>query len=249
MKYLVIVFTLFSCSDFSRQNDSRNVSTELLDTIKSVAAKVITTPVLFETAFIKGTTQSVNNTTLNLYGITIGKIKVVSGHLIACDPLHIDEYGIPFTQVFPTGEFPVQLSIARSNDEGLIAFARIKFSEEPVQKWQFALLKGQEPLPVGGADIHGFGVDGSVGIFVDKEAIKFLDIEALTNMDTELYKEMDKHYHKTWRYAIYNFGQHNLASFTTGFGDGSYATYIGFDANGKPCRLLSDFGLFDWRKK
>ena len=249
MKFILIVFTLFSCNNISRQNDSRKVSTELLDTIKSVAAKVITTPVLFETAFIKGTTQSVNNTTLNLYGITIGKIKVVSGHLIACDPLHIDEYGIPFTQVFPTGEFPVQLSIARSNDEGLIAFARIKFNEEPVQKWQFALLKGQEPLPVGGADIHGFGVDGSVGIFVDKEAIKFLDIEALTNMDTELYKEMDKHYHKTWRYAIYNFGQHNLASFTTGFGDGRYATYIGFDANGKPCRLLADFGLFDWRKK
>ncbi len=68
-------------------------------------------------------------------------------------------------------------------------------------------------------------------------------------MDTELYKEMDKHYHKNWRYTMYNFGQHNLAAFTTGFGDGRYATYIGFDANGKPCRLLSDFGLFDWRKK
>jgi hypothetical protein len=60
---------------------------------------------------------------------------------------------------------------------------------------------------------------------------------------------MDKHYHNTWRYAMFNFGQHNLVSFTTGMGDGHYATYIGYDANGKICRLLSDFDLFNWRKK
>ena len=62
--------------------------------------------------------------------------------------MHIDEYGKPFTQVFPTGEFPVQLSVAKLNDAETIAFARISFSEEPVVKWKFALLEGQLPIPL-----------------------------------------------------------------------------------------------------
>lgn len=192
MKYILIAFTFFACNNIHR-NDSLKISTEALDTIKSVPAKIVATPVLFETAFIKGTTQKGNITPINLYGVTIGKIKIVSGHIIACDPLHIDEYGIPFTQVFPTGEFPVQFSIAQTGEADLIAFARINFSEEPVERWEFALLKGQEPLPVGGEDIHGYGVDGGVGIFMDKEVIKVLHLDALTDIDTELYKEMDKH--------------------------------------------------------
>jgi hypothetical protein len=66
-------------------------------------------------------------------------------------------------------------------------------------------------------------------------------------MDGAVYKEMDKHYRNHWRYTIYKFGNHNLAAFSTGEGDGYYATYIGIDAKGETCRLLTDFGLFDWR--
>jgi hypothetical protein len=251
MKYMLFVvtaFTLFACHH--RQKDLK-VSTELLDTVKTAPAKIAAIPVLFETAFIKGTTQPGKVVPINLYGVTIGKIKITSGRIIACDPLHTDEYGIPYTQVFPTGKFPVQFSIAQTGEEDLIAFARILFSDEPVERWELALQEGQKPIVVGDEDIHGFGVDGGIGIFVDEAAKKTLDKSNM--IDDELYgplnTEMDKHFHNTWRYAMYNFGEHNLAAFTTGLGDGRYASYIGFDANGKICRMVSDFGLFDWRKK
>ena len=158
MKYILlalITVTFFACTNF-RKKDSLKVSTEALDTIKSIPATIVATPELFETAFIKGTTQKGNIAPINLYGITIGKIKIVSGHIIACDPLHTDEYGIPYTQVFPTGEFPVQLSIAQTGEEDLIAFARINFSDEPVAKWELALLEGQNPIPVGDEDYSWF---------------------------------------------------------------------------------------------
>jgi len=214
-----------------------------------VPVKYDTKPVLFETAFVSGTTEKVNRSILSLYGITIGNIKIVSGRIIACDPLHIDEYGIPFTQVFPKGEFPVQLSIARLDLDERIVFARINFSEEPVAKWEFALLEGQTQIPLGGKKMHGYSVDAGVGIFIDEEAGKALDFEKVSDTDRAVFTEMDKHLHINWRYCMYNFGNYNLAAFTTGIGDGSYATYIGFDANGKPCRLLTDFDLFDWKKK
>lgn len=249
MKYILIGIIFFSCRIKTNERPSGpKISSEILDTIKTRPAKLDAKPVLFEAAFINGTTQKIKDLVINYYGVTIGKIKIVSGHIMICDPLHIDEYGIPFTQLFPTGEFPVQLAIAKLGEEESTAFARINFSDEPVEKWEFALQAGQAPIPVGGKEKHGYSVDFGIAIFMDEEAKKVLDINSLTETDADLYKDMYKHYHKGWKYTMYNFGNHNLAAFTTGFGDGHYATYIGFDAKGKPCRLVTDFNLFDAKR-
>ena len=248
MKYLLIAFILLSCHHIERDVP---ISAEKLDTIRTASMPIVATPVLFETAFIKGTTMQVNKVTANLYGITIGKLKVPSGHIIACDPLHIDEYGKPYTQLFPAGEFPMQLSIANVDNQETVAFARIKFSDAPVVKWELALLAGEEPIPVGDKKIHGYATDASLGIFVDSQAIKSLDIKRIQELEggSDLFKEMRKHYHNNWQYAMYSFGNNNLAVFSSGAGEGRYASYIGFDAAGQPCRLLTDFDLFDWKKK
>ena len=248
LKYIIITCTFFGCINRNR-DDSARISHEVLDTIKRAPAKIIAAPALFETAFIKGTSQNVNGASFYLYGINIGNINIESGHIIACDPLHIDEYGKPFNQLFPIGLFPVQLAIAKYESQELIAFVRIHFSDEPVQKWELALLDGQKPLPLYNTEIHGYSVDAGAGIFIDKEAEKALGKSNSRILDSALFKEMDKHYHHTWRYDVYEFDKHNLASFTTGLGDGRYASYIGFDANGKPCRLLTDFKLFKWKNK
>lgn len=246
MRYALIIIIGLFCSCESEKKPVQ-FSTETLDTIKTVPTAITAQPVLFESAFVLGTTHKLNDSTVKLCGINIGNIRIPSGKLVACDPILIEEYGIPFTYQFPTGEFPVQLSIAKQGPEERIAFARIKFSDEPVAKWEFALLKDQEPLPVGGKKMYGFVVDGGLGIFADAEAIKVLNVEPMQSLNDSVYREMDKHTHFDWRYNVHEFGNHNLAMFSTGFGDGRYSTYIGFDANGKPCRLLTDMDLFSWK--
>jgi hypothetical protein len=47
---------------------------------------------------------------------------------------------------------------------------------------------------------------------------------------------------------IYSFEGYNLATFSTGYGNGCYATFIGFDKKGNICQLLTDFGLIQWWK-
>ena len=246
--YSSIAFILFSCNIAGNEYAAETViSTEVLDTVKSVPANLGASPVLFEAAFIKGTTLEFRKSIFTAYGVNIGKIKISSGFITACDPLHIDEYGIPFMQAFPKGEFPVQLAIAKLGLEETIAFARINFSDEPVVKWEFALQEGQTAIPLKGKKMHGYSVDAGIGIFIDDEANKALDKQHVMQSDGAVYKEMTKHYHNDWRYAMYNFGNHNLATFTTGLGDGYFASYIGFDAKGKPCRLITDFDLFKWK--
>jgi hypothetical protein len=159
---------------------------------------------------------------------------------------------IAFTQTFPIGDFPVQLSIAKINDDERVAFSRIYFSDKPVVRWEFALQPTQKPIPIGDSTFYGYGVDGGIGLFIDEEANKVFD--KLMDKDESSWakafnEEMGKTTRTTWEYLVYNFGKHNLAAFSTGYGDGSYATYIGFDDEGQPCRLVTDFGLVEWWKK
>ena len=244
IKYVLILAICTACNNTVKPK----FSNELLDTIKTKPAGIAAKPLLFETAFIKGTTAKIKDATLDLYGINIGNIKISSGRVIACDPLLIEEYGKPFTQAFPTGAFPFQLSIARYGEGESIAFARILFSNEPVARWEVALLANQQPVAVGDEDAPGYIVDSGIGSFMDDEAGKALDKKTVTRMDGAVYAEMNKHRHSSWRYALYHFGNYNIAAFTSGEGDGRYTTYIGFDVKGTPCRLVTDFGLFDWNK-
>jgi hypothetical protein len=39
------------------------------------------------------------------------------------------------------------------------------------------------------------------------------------------------------------FGEGNLIAFSSGYGDGAYATYAGYNANGELCAVVTDFGV------
>jgi len=249
ISYFLIVCSITACKDIDKFGGGPPVSTKPIDTILSKPAQLIALPHIFETAFIKGTTLRKGKDTVYLYGVNIGKLKVPSGIIIACDPMHIDEYGIPFTQVFPTGEFPVQLSVAKIKSEERIAFARINFSDEPVVKWIFALRKGDKERAIGGEDRPGYSVDAGVGIFIDSAANKLLKRDDVTNIDNGIYLELEKNYRPEWRYGMFIFDKHNLATFSSGFGDGYYSSYIGLDAKGIPCRLVTDFNVLNWNLK
>jgi len=244
---VLMILILAGCDNNQGRKNATPVSNELLDTIRVVADSAPIAPAILETAFSGGQMQAVNKKMISLVGINIGKLKLLSGKIIACDPLHIDEYGLPFTQAFPTGEFPVQLSIAALEGDERVAFGRITFSEAPVARWELAVQAGQKRLPVESEEIEGYAVDAGVVVFMDVETKKLLNKNGIENLNSELFAEMNKHNHNKWKYALYQFQDHNLAAFTTGLGDGRYATYIGFDTSGKPCRLVTDFQIFDWK--
>lgn len=208
-------------------------------------------PFIFETAYYDSTQIKQDTFLLSFYLFDIGRINIESGQIIACDPINMAD-ARPFLQTFPTGKFPLQLSIAKVNNAERIAFSRIYFSDKPVVKWEFALDSGKTQSPIDGETFYGYSVDGGTGLFIDVKANKaFSDV---SKTDENLWEnvftgEMNTEKLYGWQYLLYNFQGHNLASFSTGFGDGRYATYVGYDNKGNPCRLLTDFGLVDWWKK
>lgn len=188
----------------------------------------------------------IGRVTLRLRGV--GELLVTTGRVVACDPLTEPERE-PFTRVVPAGRHSVVLSVAHFEDgDQRVAAAMVRFGDERPARWEMALLAEQELAELDEGEVFGYGVDSGTGCFMDEEAARGL----LRKMDEEedyyeeVIDELDKTYVHTWSWASMEMSDSgaNLVAFSTGVGDGLYASYFGLDAEGRPVSLVTDFSLF-----
>ncbi len=131
-----------------------------------------------------------------------------------------------------------------------VAFARIVFAPGPATRWEMALVKGQDPATLGPDEFFGYGVDSGTGGFMDAAALR--SYEARRNQegeafDDQLFAELDKTYQHTRSWYLLPTDAGNVAFFSSGYGDGAYPSYFGYDANGKLVAVVTDFLLVPWR--
>ncbi|HMR18827.1 MAG TPA: DUF4241 domain-containing protein [Sphingobacterium sp.] len=228
------------------ENDSdtsaKSIDFDLTDTIPliTIQDKSLAIPQIFEGSFKSETAIKQIGSEITFDVIPVGNLKISSGKIIATDPVTLSD-AIAFENNFPIGEFPVELAMANIKliNDRRVAFARLKFSDNPVKKWEFALLPGQSPIDIKSTGVYGYGVDSGLGLFIDQEAMNNLNTildENWENIFSEKFKD----------YTNYDFQDQNVIFFSTGYGDGFYATYIGKDSDGKICQLLTDFGIVMW---
>lgn len=206
-----------------------------------------TIPKYLEEAFeINFSFTDTTNTKYDFYVADVGHLKIVEGKIIACDPLLYNN-DLPFTAIFPVGQFPVHLAVAKINTDERVGFSRIKFSDENPTSWVMAVCDGQRSEDLETDDIFGYGVDAGIGAFMDvsggKEFMEFL-MEKEDNYEI-IIEEMHKTYKHTWSWLLWDKNNYNVAMFSSGWGDGLYATYIGYDSNNNICRLVTDFGVIE----
>lgn len=180
---------------------------------------------------------------LEFYVHDMGNINITDGKIIACDPMMYHEEPV-FEQAFPTGTFPVQLSIAKIDTDERVAFARINFAPElePVT-WDIAVIPGQDASILADGEMFGYPVDTGSGAFMDAAAGQALGALMTGEGGDTLPDEMEVNYKDTWSYLLKEVDGHTIALFSAGWGDGVYPSYIGKDANGVICRLVTNFGL------
>lgn len=199
---------------------------------------------LFDAAFTEGHQVRVEELDYRFYVQAIGELELPTGQLVACDPLVSCD--APFTQAVPKGRYPLQLAIARIGDDERVAFARIVFAPGPATRWEMALVKGQDPATLGPDEFFGYGVDSGTGGFMDAAALR--SYEARRNQegeafDDQLFAELDKTYRHTRSWYLLPTDAGNVAFFSSGYGDGAYPSYFGYDANGKLVAVVTDFLL------
>jgi len=224
------------------ENKSNSTNISISDTIPviNIVEKSLAYPKIFEGSYKTETTVEQDQTQITFDIVNIGNLKISSGKIIATDPIVLKD-AVAFTENFPKGEFPVELAMAniKSNNDRRVAFARLRFSDHQVEKWEFALLPGQHQINIKSTSVYGYGVDAGLGLFVDEEASKKLNAILDKNWE-KIFSE------KFGDYSNYQFDNKNVVFFSTGYGDGFYSTYVGKDKNGEICQLLTDFGIIYW---
>lgn len=178
----------------------------------------------------------------------LGRLFISSGAIAAADPFVVPN-ATPYLQAVPNGRHPVSVAVARFDDgDERVAFAQIRFGESPPTAWRMACAAGQDPAGLGSDDYFGYGVDSGTGCFMDPASGRLLSelMKADGNYYDAVDEEMQKTYRPTWSWLDWRPAkgrEENIICFSSGWGDGSYASFFGFDADGQASALVTDFAV------
>lgn len=177
----------------------------------------------------------------------LGMLNLPTGKIIANDPL-VSYQDTPFIDSVASGSYPVYVYIHNIGDDKRVSFAEIRFSDALPVRFEIALAEGETDEDVknlGEEQFLGYGVDSGTGAFMDMATYKILEnaedgFEALDD-------ELENSYVDTYSTANVAFPntENNIVAFSSGFGDGAYPSYWGFDEAGNRSCLITDFITID----
>lgn len=204
----------------------------------------------FALAFEDGATIADAQGTLATMRVSsLGELVAPSGQIIACDPLTAIE-PTPFAQRIAPGRYPVLASVAAlANGDQRVACAMLRLSDAPVVRWEMARLRGQEGIALQTGEFFGYAIDAGVGCFMDAQAATALDAryENDESYDEALIDAMEANRAQQFDFAnvaLDDVTGVNVVMFESGWGDGVYISYWGFDASDAPACLVTDFSVF-----
>lgn len=195
--------------------------------------------------------------------VDLGMVRFPSGKVIACDPFIELEDAQPFIQSIEPGSYKVDLCIALYEQWGnRCACARLLVSDEKPVRYEMAMT-GQENLdeefdPDENA-IFGFGVDAGMACIADagvqpafsawwgKRLEEDESIDPYNDLFCDLLEESVRNMPQyqteggDWVKWEVPDSDCDLPVFASGFGDGYYAVYFGYDACGKVCAVYVHF--------
>jgi len=179
-----------------------------------------------------------------------GLLQMPSGRLVCCDPLVATRFAEPFSLPVPVGGHPIVLTIAKTQDDARVAFARVQLRDTRPVEWDLMTLDGQDQSQLGPDEIFGYGVDAGTGCFGDAVAIRELDelMGADDHYGQRLIGEMGKTHTHTWSWINWRLPSGvNVVAFSSGYGDGLYASFAGLDSEGELACIVTDFQVLPYQ--
>jgi hypothetical protein len=218
-------------------------------------AQVTPRPDVLTGAFQPGFVGEADDKRYPVRVVALGAVDLPSGRVVLADPFIVSDRDKPLTLSFPPGRYPVELAVADAGESGQrVALARLKLSDAPTVKWSMALAEGQDLASLKGDEIFGFGVDSGTGGFIDPQVLSWIS-KTYPPSRFEAYETLTDDWQTRGEAAAeplgipYGFalietvGPGGMAMFSSGWGDGHYASWIGYDAEGKPTAIVTDFAV------
>lgn len=187
-----------------------------------------------------------------LESFEVGNIYLATGKIVACDPLISNDMPA-FTNVFHKGSFPVL--VHKEKESNCVAYVEISFEKTEVASWEIALRPNENLENLNDGEVFGYPVESGMGCFMDAETQ-----DSLNHLENKLYHRKgvdfmgiyEEFFHDHFfdengaidQYAFLKPDEAkpgNIFAFETGYGDGFYATYIGFGKGGYPVKIVTEF--------
>ena len=193
--------------------------------------------------------------------LDIGKINLPTGEILACDPLVELGEARTYIQKTPIGKFPVKICVVPSREYGdRYACVKVEFNKNKPVVYELAVTGNEEEMDEAGEDeYYGFGVDAGMGCVADKKSQneyskywkKLEEEEEADNPFDDIFDDIlienAKKYPKyqrdcgDWANFIIPNTDLNIPVFASGWGDGDYPCYFGYDEKGKLCGFYIHF--------
>ena len=186
-----------------------------------------------------------------------GDLLLPTGQLVASDPQMFPEREA-FTQSVPRGSFPVILSIAQIGADQRVAYATVRFKPSRPVDWKLMTVEKEDISSLKDGEVFGYPVDSGTGCFMDRSIGRVLTerigchqktpTSFLSAPNDEAFYDMfvaalRKKQQPTWTFMDLSLENANLVVFSSGYGDGYYATYAGFDSSGELSAVVTDFDV------
>lgn len=187
-----------------------------------------------------------------------GDLKLPSGQIVCTDPIY-RKLGLPQSWTVTPGDYPVYLYIGLDDDfGGRVAYAELNFKDEVPVSWELSLISETLLADDFEKKMNGmFPVENGLASFSDYATWKLYNQEIAdfyaTNKEGNYYIDvLEKHFKansntptssrgEDWiNYTLTN-SNANIIMFGSGWGDGLYPRYVGFDKNRQVVKLIVDF--------
>lgn len=185
---------------------------------------------------------------MDIERLEAGKLKLISGKIVATDPiLMYDDDSYP-ERVSP-GLYPVYVYVGKTKKRKKQSIlAELRINENPVEKWEMALYKGESSKGLGHDEFMGYEVENGLGCFMDEcimEMLDTMDEDELEKYEKLVRDTVGKNESSVAEIIIDKKTNGNIVIFASGWNDGTFPTYYGFDKQKKLSRLVTDFMVIE----
>lgn len=185
---------------------------------------------------------------MNIEKAVAGKLKLLTGKIIATDPilLYDDEC---YSEHVKPGTYTVNIYVGKAEKrKKQTVAAEIRINDNKPVKWEMALLEGESAKGFGHDEFMGYEVENGLGCFMDEKVMEMLDVmseEQLNDYEIKVKDAVKINDCSCANIIMDEKNGLNVIVFASGWNEGTFPTYCGFDKDNRLCRLVTDFMVIE----
>ena len=189
--------------------------------------------------------------------VDAGDMHLPSGKLVAAD-LHAGPVdAVEFDRTVAPGIYSTKIALVEFESQVQVGGLKIVFDDQPVEKWELATVIGNDVSNLEPGQFVGFTSQSGIAYLADLETVS-QSCRELQKDSSELSKKILQAIKDAkGQYANFTFEESNLATknageplrkknalvSSTGWGEGTYASYFGLSKDNQPVCLVVDFNV------